>query len=249
MTVWTDRRVLVTGASRGIGRRVADQLAASGATVAITATTPEAAERARNSILDVNPQSTVSAHAFDQADPDATSVLVREIKAELDGLDHVVANAGTHKASPIGMVSSADAEQLLLVNARGPLLLVQSALKLLRRSAAPAVVLIGSLMGTDGVSGQTAYAMSKGAVHGLLRPLSRELGASGVRINAVAPGYVETDMTSSLSEQQREEVERRTPLGRLGTPAEVANAVQFLLSDEAGFITGQCLGVDGGLTN
>lgn len=249
MTVWTDRRVLVTGASRGIGRRIAELFVACGAKVAITATTPEAAEKVRNSMMDSNPKSIVSAHSFDQADPEGTSVLLREIKSELGGLDHVVANAGMHKASPIGMVSSADAEQLLLVNARGALLLVQSALKLLRRSPAPAVVLIGSLMGTDGVSGQAAYAMSKGAVHGLLRPLSRELGTSGVRINAVAPGYVETDMTSSLSQQQRKEIEHRTPLGRLGTPAEVANAVQFLLSDEAGFITGQCLGVDGGLTN
>ena len=91
--------------------------------------------------------------------------------------------------------------------------------------------------------------MSKGAVHGLVRPLSRELGPQGARVNAIAPGYIETDMTTTLEPLQREALEGQTPLGRLGTVADVATAVAFLLSDEASFITGQCLGVDGGLTN
>jgi 3-oxoacyl-[acyl-carrier protein] reductase len=249
VTDWSGRVALVTGATRGIGFACAERLVSLGAAVAITGTSQAGADLACERLCESSPAAQVAGFAYDQGSPAAATELIRAVHRRFGQLDHVVANAGIHLAAPLGMIGDEALDRLMQVNAAGSVRLVQAAVKLLRRATSPSVVLVGSMMGRDGVAGQIAYSMSKAAVEGLVRPASRELGPSGTRVNAVLPGYIATDMSADLSDEARSDLVDRTPLRRLGHPADIAEAVVFLLSDESRFITGQCLGVDGGLTN
>jgi len=238
---------LVTGASRGIGRATAHRLAEQGYDLVLhghgEAGVAEAAE-ALSGKFGV----TVKHASGDIADPATSKALVRLAFETFKRLDALVVNAGTHAAGMLGMTPDATVERLFAVNAAGAAYTLQNAVRLLARAEKPSVVLTASITGTHGVAGQAVYAASKAAVVGLTKSAAKELGSRGIRVNAVAPGFIATDMLDTLDEAGRAERIADTALGRLGTAEDVADVITFLLSDQARFVTGQVIGVDGGLT-
>jgi 3-oxoacyl-[acyl-carrier protein] reductase len=234
------RVALVTGGTRGIGLATARALVESGATVVLTGRDEARAKEAAASVG-------ASGLALDVTDAKAVSSLVRGVAKEHGKLDIVVANAGIMEDALLGMIKEDLVDTTLSTNVAGTLHTVQAAARAMMRKKTGSIVVLASIVGEYGSAGQTVYAASKAAVANIARSAAKELGRSGIRVNAVAPGVIETDLTAGLSEDAKAENSGRTPLGRLGRPEEVANAIRFLVSDDASFITGQVLGIDGGL--
>jgi 3-oxoacyl-[acyl-carrier protein] reductase len=238
---------LVTGASRGIGRATAHRLAEQGYDLVLHGHGVSGVEEAAAALSGKYGITAVHA-AGDIADPATSKALVRLAFETFKRLDALVVNAGTHEAGMLGMTPDATIERLFAVNAAGAAYTLQNAVRLLARGQNPAVVLTASVTGTYGAAGQAVYAASKAAVAGLAKSAAKELGPRGIRVNAVAPGFIATDMLDTLDEAGRAERIASTALGRLGTAEDVADVITFLLSEQARFVTGQVLGVDGGLT-
>ncbi|RSN49336.1 3-oxoacyl-ACP reductase [Amycolatopsis sp. WAC 04197] len=232
---------LVTGGTRGIGLATVRALAEAGATVVLTGRDEAKAKEAAAAA------GAASGLALDVTDAKAVSTLVRGVAKEHGKLDIVVANAGIMEDALLGMIREELVDTTLSTNVAGTLHTVQAAARAMMRKKTGAIVVLASIVGEHGSAGQTVYAASKAAVANIARSAAKELGRSGIRVNAVAPGVIDTDLTSGLTEDAKAENIGKTPLGRLGTPEDVANAIRFLVSDDASFITGQVLGIDGGL--
>lgn len=245
MTDLTGRVAVVTGGTRGIGLATVRALAHAGASVVLTGRDETSAkERAAELAGELNAQ--VSGAALDVTDAKAVTSVIRGVAKEHGRLDIVVANAGVLEDALVGMIREEMVDRMLSTNVGGTINTVQAAARAMMRKGG-AIIVLASIVGEKGSAGQTAYAASKAAVGNIARSTAKELGRYGIRVNAVAPGVIKTAMTSHLSQEILDGRVADTPLGRLGQPDEVARAIRFLASDEASFITGQILGVDGGL--
>jgi 3-oxoacyl-[acyl-carrier protein] reductase len=238
---------LVTGASRGIGRAIAVALARGGASVALNYAGNEAAAQEALKLVEAAGAPRARLLRFDVADPAACSKAVEEVVAELGGLNILVNNAGIAIDQLLMRVKDEDWKRQLDVNLTGAFNLVRAASRPMMKARGGAIVNLSSVVGEMGNAGQVAYAATKAGLIGLTKSVARELASRNIRCNAVTPGFVDTDMTSALPEAARTRMLESIPLARLGSAEDVANAVCFLASDQAAYVTGEVLKVNGGM--
>jgi 3-oxoacyl-[acyl-carrier protein] reductase len=230
----TPRTVLVTGGNRGIGFAIAEEFVAQGHRVAVTARSGRGPEGTLTVVADVTDAASVDA-AFST------------VEAELGPVEVVVANAGITKDGLLMRMTEEDFTSVVDTNLGGAFRVVKRASKGMLKARFGRIVLVSSVVGLYGGAGQANYSASKAALVGFARSLTREVGARGITANVVAPGFVETDMTAVLPDEQQAEYKKSIPAGRFGTAAEIAKAITWLASDDAGYISGAVVPVDGGL--
>jgi 3-oxoacyl-[acyl-carrier protein] reductase len=233
---------LVTGGSRGIGLSIAHCLATNGARVAICGRDPARAEEAAGSL-----PGGAKAYSCDVAVPAQAESLVESVERDLGRIDILVNNAGFTKDNLLFRLSEGDWDSVIDTNLKGTFLLTKLAARGMIKRRWGRVVNITSIVGIAGNKGQANYAASKAGLIGFTRSVAKELASRNVLVNAVAPGYVDTELTRAITEEARQALQAAIPLARLGTGDDVANAVLFLASDLASYITGQVLVVDGGM--
>jgi 3-oxoacyl-[acyl-carrier protein] reductase len=236
--------VLVSGGSRGLGLAIARSLLEAGHRVA-TFSRKSTAELER---LSAEHPGRLTYREGDMADTDSLSRVVAAVEKEVGPIDVLINNAGIAYDGVLAGMPPERIETLIHVNLTGALLLSRLVVRRMLLRNVGNIINISSIIGLRGYSGLAAYSATKAGLDGMTRALARELGSRNIRVNSIAPGYLETEMTHGLSELQREQVVRRTPLGRLGVPADVVGVVLFLLSPASAYMTGQTLVVDGGVT-
>jgi 3-oxoacyl-[acyl-carrier protein] reductase len=240
-----ERVALVTGGARGIGRAIALRLAADGAKVGIVDMADSGADTAREV-----QQATGRATTFFKADISKEAeaqAAAAAVEAALGPVDILVNNAGITRDGLMLVMSESDWDAVLTVNLKGAFLMSKAVLRGMIKRRSGSIVSISSVVGRRGNAGQANYSAAKAGLIGLTKSLAKEVASRNVRVNAVAPGYIETDMTAALDEKARNAIITQIPLGRIGMPDAVADAVAFLAGDSASFITGTVLPVDGGL--
>jgi len=237
---------LVTGGSRGIGRATAEVLAELGAHVVLTYVGNEAAAAEAVTAIE-RASGKAEAVRLDTADTESCDKIIAEVAKRLGRLDVLVCNAGISIDALVVRLKDEDFERTLSVNLKGAVACSRAAIKVMMRAKSGRIVFVSSVVGETGNAGQTAYAASKAALLGVMKSLAREYATRGITVNAVTPGYVDTDMTSALSPEIREKMLVGVPLGRTATAREIGSAVAYLASDEAGYVTGHALRVNGGM--
>jgi 3-oxoacyl-[acyl-carrier protein] reductase len=237
------RVALVTGGSRGIGAAVCAELARAGAEVVVNYTSnADAADGVRDAIGG-------GAHAVrgDVSTMQGATGLVEQVESEVGPIGILVNNAGITRDNLIMKLAEEDWRDVIDTNLGGAFFTCRAVARPMLKRRAGTIVNMSSVVGVHGNAGQTNYAASKAGLIGLTKSLAKELGGRGIRVNAIAPGYISTELTDALPDPAREAILKSTPLGRLGTTDDVARAVRFLVSDAAAFVTGHVLAVDGGL--
>jgi 3-oxoacyl-[acyl-carrier protein] reductase len=230
----TPRTVLVTGGNRGIGRAIAEEFVAQGHRVAVTVRSGEGPAGTLSVIADVT----------DGASLDAAFETIEE---KLGPVEVLVANAGITRDMLLLRMSDEDFEDVLNTNLTGAFRVVKRATKGMMKARFGRVILISSVVGLLGSAGQVNYSAAKSGLVGMARSITRELGSRGITANVIAPGFIETDMTAALPEEQQEQYKKNIPAGRFAIPSEVAKVVTWLASDDSGYISGAVIPVDGGL--
>ncbi|BDV43189.1 beta-ketoacyl-ACP reductase [Geotalea uraniireducens] len=236
---------VVTGASRGIGKAIALKLAAEGAAVVVTATTTEGAQSTVDEIAATG--GSAQAFALNVAESSAVDQFFSTVIERFGHIDILVNNAGITRDGLLLRMKDADWDAVLDVNLKGAFHCTREAAKLMTKARSGRIINISSVVGEMGNAGQINYSASKAGMIGLTKSAARELAKRGITVNAVTPGFIETDMTSVLSDKVRENLLQQIPLERLGTPEDIANAVFFLASEMGGYITGHVLSVNGGM--
>lgn len=240
------KTALVTGASRGIGRAIALCLAAEGARVAINyAGNVKAAEEVKASVEAAG--GTAILCQADIADSAAVEAMIADVVKEFGAIDILVNNAGITRDTLLMRMKDEDFAKVLDTNLKGVFYCTKAVSKLMMKKRAGRIVNMASVVGLVGNAGQTNYAAAKAGVIGFSKSAAKELASRGITVNVVAPGFIGTDMTAGLPESVKEKMLTDIPLGRMGEPEDVANAVLFLASDQASYITGQVVNVDGGM--
>jgi 3-oxoacyl-[acyl-carrier protein] reductase len=230
----TTRTVLITGGNRGIGRAIAEEFVAQGHRVAVTARSGE------------GPEGTMTVRA-DVTDAAALDAAFTEVEASLGPVEVVVANAGITRDTLLMRMSDEDFDTVVDTNLGGSFRVVKRASKGMLKARFGRIILVSSVVGLYGSAGQANYAASKSGLVGLARSITRELGGRGITANVVAPGFIETDMTAELPEAQQQQYLANIPAGRFASPSEVAKVIAWLASDDAAYISGAVIPVDGGL--
>ncbi len=241
------KSALITGASRGIGRAAALRLAADGYAVAVNYKNSE--EKARAVVDEIRSEGGVAMSVCaDVSSPSDIKRMTEKVLSEFSGVDVLVNNAGISRT---GLVTDVTVDEWNIISdtmIRGTFLCTQKILPSMIAKKSGSIINISSIWGICGASCEVAYSTAKAAVIGFTKALSKEVGPSGIRVNCIAPGVIDTDMNRCHSEDVMRELAEETPLGRIGTPEDIANLISFLASAEASFITGQIITADGGLT-
>lgn len=233
---------LVTGASRGIGRAIAERLVADGAVVIGTATSENGAKAIGEYL-----QSNGTGKVLNVADPDSMANLLKEITEEYGPVDILVNNAGITRDNLLMRMKDDEWQGIIDTNLTSIFKMSKAVLRGMMKKRKGRIVNIGSVVGTTGNPGQANYAAAKAGVIGFSKSMAREVASRGITVNVVAPGFIDTDMTKALTDEQKENIFKDIPANRLGDPKEIAAAVGFLVSEEAAYITGETIHVNGGM--
>ena len=241
----TDKVAIVTGASRGIGEVIAKQLSSCGAKIILIARNSDQLVAVKETIISNG--GIAESIAGDVSNLNSISEIVTNTIDKWGRIDILVNNAGIARDNIIMRMKEDDWDSVMNINLKGCFNGIKSVARPLIKNKAGRIINITSVIGQIGNAGQSNYAASKAGIMGLTKSMAKELGSRNITVNAVAPGYITTDMTNELNDEVKEQLKSSIPLGRLGTPDDVANLVCFLASDEAGYITGQTFNVDGGM--
>lgn len=240
------RSVVVTGGSRGLGAGIVQMFLDNGDRVATCSRSPS--ERTDAWGQDAALAGRFSYAGVDIADRDSCDAFVHDVVERFGGVDVLVNNAGLARDGVLGVFPDGDVDAVVDLNIKGTIQMTKLVVRRMLQQGSGRIINISSIVGISGYRGLSVYGATKAAIDGFTRAMARELGSRGITVNSIAPGYLRTEMTHGLNEEQMGQIARRTPLGRLGELEDVIGALRFLASDEAAFVTGHVFVIDGGLT-